>query len=552
MANGVLAQDKPNSAILDAVRGVASTDYQRRIPPANTAGVAATIENLTKPENRQWFNEFIDVLVNRIGMTIARNRSWSNPLAPFKRGMLEFGNTIEEIQTGLLEAHNYDPDRDYMEKTLFGRERPETQVNFHTVNRQDFYKVTINDALLKRAFLGGSGLSQFINQLMEAPTTSDQWDEFLLMSSLFKEYEHNGGFYHVNVPDVSSLDSSGDDARLALRKMRAMAGNLKFLSTKYNAARMPVFAQPDELMLFATPEFNAAIDVEALAAAFNIDRAQVHGKIVELPEENFGIEGAQAIMTTNEFFVIADTLFESTSQWNPANLHNNYFLHHHQVISASRFVPAVMFTTGADDEVIEVRYNVTGISAITFEDPNVTDVEHGGMVALTATATTDPEGSNGAVTWSVDGNTSQRTFITQYGVLHVAPDETATTLTVTASTAGIDYYNSRENPYTATLDVTVTGEPVGGWPVSTGTLAGITVLGEPIAGVDSGTLTYAATVPAGTVLTVDDIGVSVTDSSNVDVDVVEDGTDTGYTVTIVVDPGTDVDPVTYTVNVTFA
>ncbi len=553
MANGKLATDKPNSAILDAIRGIASTDYQRRIPATDTAGIASTIENLTKPENRQWMNEFMDALVNRIGMTIARSNSWSNPLAPFKRGMLEFGNTIEEIQVGLLEAHGYDPDRDYMEKTLFGRERPETQVNFHTINRQDMYKVTVNPDLLRRAFLAESGLSGFVNQLMEAPTTSDQWDEFLLMSSLFKEYEHNGGFYHVNVPDVANLNSTGDDARMALRKMRAMAGNLKFLSTEYNAAKMPVFAQPDDLMLFVTPEFNAAIDVEALAGAFNIDRAQMHGKIVELPESAIGVDGAQAIMTTSDFFVIADTTFESTNQWNPASLHNNYFLHHHQVISASRFVPAVMFTTGADDEVITIRTNITGISDITFESVDgvtPTGVERGGMVALVAEAESTPEGAN-AVSWGVTGNTSGRTFITQFGVLHVAPDETATSLTVTASTAGVDYENTRENPFTATLAVPVTGDPFGGWPVTTGTLSGITIKGEPIAGVTPSTTTYAATIPTGETLTKAGVKVTTTDNADVNVSVAANA-ELGYTVTIVVDPSTNDAPVTYTVNVTFA
>lgn len=553
MANGTLAQDKPNSAILDAIRGIASTDYQRRIPATDTAGVAATIENLTKPENRQWMNEFIDALVNRIGMTIARSNSWSNPLAPFKRGMLEYGNTIEEIQVGLLEAHGYDPDRDYMEKTLFGRERPEVQVNFHTINRQDMYKVTINPDLLKRAFLAESGLSGFVNQLMEAPTTSDQWDEFLLTSSLFKEYEHNGGFYHVNVPDVANLNSTGDDARLALRKMRAMAGNIKFLSTEYNAAKMPVYAKPDDLMLFVTPEFNAAIDVEALAGAFNIDRAQMHGKIVELPESAIGVDGAQAIMTTSDFFVIADALFESTNQWNPASLHNNYFLHHHQVISASRFVPAVMFTTGADDEVITIRTNVTGISDITFEPVDgvtPTSVERGGMVALLASAESTPDGAD-AVTWGVTGNTSGRTYITQYGVLHVAPDETATSLTVTAATAGVDYDNPRENAFTSTLAVSVTGEPFGGWPVTSGTISGITIKGEPIVGVTPSTTTYAATIPAGETLTKAGVKVTTTDSADVDVSVVKNG-EIGYTVTIVVDPSTNDDPTTYTVDVTFA
>lgn len=548
-----LANDKPNSAILDAVRGIASTDYARRIPAADSAGVAATIENLTSAGNRRWMNEFIDVLVNRIGMTIARSTSWANPLAPFKRGMLSYGNTIEEIQVGLLEAHGYDPDRDYMESTLFGRERPEVQVNFHTVNRQDFYKVTVNDALLKRAFLDPNGLSSFINQLMEAPTTSDQWDEFLLTSSLFREYESNGGFYHVNVPDVASLTSDASDARMALRKMRAMAGNLKFLSTNYNAAKMPVFASPEDLLLFVTPEYNAAIDVEALAGAFNIDRANMHGKIVELPQSAFGIEGAQAIMTTSEFFVIADTLFESTSQWNPANLHNNYFLHHHQVVSASRFVPAVMFTTGADDEVIILSAPVTSVVAITIEaiDGTVpTSVATDGIIALVSSAVTTPEGGEAAVIWTVTGGVSGRTFITQTGVLHVGADESATTLTVTATSAAVDYDNPRADPISATLAVTVTGGPVGGWPELGGGLSGLSLNGEAVAGVAPGTFTYATTIPTGTTLVKSGVVAQTIGSADVTVTVTKVGT-TGYTVAVLVDNGVGA-AVTYTFNVTFA
>lgn len=550
----VLAADKPNSAILDAVRGIASTDYARRIPAADAAGVAATIENLTNPNNRRWMNEFIDVLVNRIGMTIARSTSWTNPLAPFKRGMLSYGNTIEEIQTGLLQAHGYDPDRDYMESTLFGRERPEVQVNFHTVNRQDFYKVTVNDALLKRAFLDPQGLSGFINQLMEAPSTSDQWDEFLLTSSLFREYESNGGFHHVHVPDVAATISTGDDARMALRKMRAMAGNLKFLSTKYNAAKMPVFANPDDLLLFVTPEFNAGIDVEALAGAFNIDKAQMHGKVVELPQAAFGIEGTQAIMTTSDFFVIADSLFESTSQWNPANLHNNYFLHHHQVVSASRFVPAVMFTTGADDEVIVINSPVASVVAITIQaiDGTVpTNVATDGIIALVSSAVTNPVGGEAAVIWTVTGGLSGRTFITQAGVLHVAPDEAATTLTVKATSAAVDYTNPRLDPISATLAVTVTGGPVGGWPEKSGGLVGLSIKGVDVVGVVPGTFTYSATIPTGATLVKSEILATTRDSADVTITVTKLAANAGYTVVASVDNGVGA-AVTYTFNITFA
>jgi hypothetical protein len=437
-----------------------------------------------------------------------------------------------------------------MEATLFGRERPEVQVNFHTVNRQDFYKVTVNDALLKRAFLDPNGLSGFINQLMEAPSTSDQWDEFLLTASLFKEYESNGGFYHVNVPDVAALTSSGDDAKMALRKMRAMAGNLRFLSTQYNAAKMPVSAKPEDLLLFVTPEFNAGIDVEALAGAFNIDRAQMYGKIVELPQSAFGISGCQAIMTTDDFFVIADTLFESTSQWNPANLHNNYFLHHHEVISASRFVPAVMFTTGADDEVILVSDKVTGISAVTIEaiDGTVpTSVATDGAIALLATATN--EGGTTAVQWSVTGSSNPRTFISQAGVLHVAADETATVLHVTATSAAVDPDNPRLDPQTATLDVTVTGGPVSAWPEQGGGLAGLSIAGEPVSGVAPATFTYAVSLPAGTSLAKSGIIPNTIGSANTDVTVTKVDA-THSTIVVAVDNGVGA-AVDYTFNVTF-
>ena len=194
-----------NEGIMDAIRADSSMEYQNRIPSATEAGVKETVERLLN--YRAHYNEFIDALVNRIGLVIARNTSWTNPLAPFKRGLLTFGDTIEEVQVGLLKAHVYDPDREYLEKDLFGTERPDVQANFHRVNRQNFYKVTINEDLLRRAFLEPGGLNTFVNQLMSAPTTSDQWDEFLLTCSLFSKYESMGGFYHVNVPDLRDIES---------------------------------------------------------------------------------------------------------------------------------------------------------------------------------------------------------------------------------------------------------------------------------------------------------------------------------------------------------
>jgi hypothetical protein len=331
----------------------------------------------------------------------------------------------------------------------------------------DKYKLTIDNPMLNRAFLEQNGLTSFISQTMESFTTSDNWDEFLLTCQLFAEYEYNNGFFKVQVPDVAAHNSTEADAKAALRKMRAMADNLTFISTKYNAAGMPMAAPRSELLLFVTPEFNAAIDVEALAGAFNITSAQMHGRIIPLPEDQINIKGVQAIMTTRDFFVIADTLFETTQLWNPDSLQNNQWLHHHQIVSASRFVPAVMFTSEVVEEITMVENPVVAVTSISVTDRNgadVTDVTRGEVYQFTADVDTVlDDNTNEQVRWDVEGNKSLLTFIEQTGVLHVSGTEDATSLTVRATTVWIDP-EGVETAKTATETVTVSGTKTVLWP----------------------------------------------------------------------------------------
>jgi len=456
-----------NAQTLDRIRNKASTEYRARIPAATQAGVNATMQKLM--EYRPLRNEFIDALVNRIGLVLARNNSWTNPLSEFKAGMLNFGDTIEEYHMGLIKAKTYDPDRDSLEKELFGTERVEVQSSFHKINRMDKYKVTIDSPMLNRAFLETDGLTNFISQTMEAVTTSDNWDEFLLTCQLFAEYEFNNGFYKVQVPDVAADNSTEADAKATLRKLRSVADNLTFISTRYNPAGMPMAAKRSDLLLFVTPEFNAAIDVEALAGAFNISSAQVHGRIIPIPAEQMGIDGAQAIMTTKEFFVIADSLFETASLYNPDSLQNNYWLHHHQVVSASRFVPAVVFTTEVVESIVVTPNPVVAITSIAVTDrdgADVVNVTRGEVYQFTADVdTTLDDGTNEVVHWSVSDNTSLLTYITQQGVLHVGGAEDAATLDITATTVWIDPDGAETVSKTLVETVTVVGDKLVLWPV---------------------------------------------------------------------------------------
>lgn len=445
---------------LNAVRNQSGSDYVNRIPEATQANVKDVIENLWNYTAGR--NQFVDALVNQLGLVIFRNTTWTNPLAEFKIGMLEQGETIEEVMNGLLKATDYDFDRDELEKELFGNKPFETQTNFHKINRRDKYSFTVNMPGLRMALLNGQ-LGSFMTNVMSMPQTSDQYDEYLLMINLFKEFDNAGGTFNVNVPDVSDQASDSADSRFLLRRLREYSNTLPFISRLYNPAGMPVAARPDELMLITTATADAAMDVEALAAAFNITKAEFGSRKIVVPAKDFGIPGVQAILTTKNFFVVADNLIETTSLFNPSKLTTNYWMHHWQVMSASRFAPYVMFNSERPSTTIsEIETPVTGMDTITIKDKTgavqATNVIRGTLYDVSVNAVTTPAGGpNDAVNLSLSAHTSQFTYITNNGDLFIGPDEQAQTIDVISTSTDND-------AIVATVTRTVVGDLIFPWP----------------------------------------------------------------------------------------
>lgn len=444
----------------NALRNELSPTFQERVPAATKATLEESMAKLL--EFRPARNEFTDALVNQIAMTETRNRSWSNPLAEFKRGYLPYGSTVQEVQVGLLKARSYNHDRSYGEATLFGRKKIDAQSSYHTINREEFYEFTISDLQLRRAFLSPEGMNSFIGQVMNAAQTSDNLDEFTQTMNLFRLYHKNDGFFKVNVPDVGAMSSTEAQAKALLRAINTITSEVSFISPNYNAARMPISSKPDELVILATPAVKAAIDINALAAAFNVSYAEAQSRIVVVPESEFGIPGVQCVLVDRDFFQIWDTFMSQEQQQNAAGLYTNHFFHHHQIISASRFVTAILFWTGAGDVIETTPTPVTSIGAITYADlftgTPVTEFERGGQYQLTGEAVTTPEGGwNDAIVIDIAGAESSYSQFNQRGVIKVGVDEPSTQFKI-AVYAEDDHTKRKE------ANVAVKGKRVHIWP----------------------------------------------------------------------------------------
>lgn len=447
-----------NSTILDKIWLSGTNDYQQRIPQTTQNDIAATQAALFAPENLNLYNQFVDALVNRIGSTYVHQQTWRNPLAVFKKDAIRYGDKAQEIAVKWIKSHSYADDRE----DVFKMYRPDANVWFHTVNRREFYPITVNRDELEFAFTEDYGLNSFVSAIMAAPQNSDEYDEYRIMLELMAYYEDNFGFYKHQ---LSAAPTDKATAEELLVELRAYAGDLRFPSSRYNAGLIkdvPVFARPDELVILMTPRTQAVIDVMALAAAFNMDRETIQQRIVMVDE--FPVPNAVALLTTDDFFQCRDKLNQTTSQYNPLTLGTNYFLHRWGMYSVSPFVPAILFTTDSGTTIPTVTMTPSGLD-MTADSQTI---EAGGTVKLTLnlTGTVSPTGHPievlpDAAIFTIGimrGNNpvqDVRTWVDEYGVLHAGEKlETGDEITVTATSAYINPSGSTAK-YTDTVTVTV-------------------------------------------------------------------------------------------------
>ena len=453
-----------NTTIVGRVYLSGTNDFQQRVPNPTISGIDATSKFLFDPMNRRYLNEFIDSYVNRIGAQIVHNKSWENPLAVFKGATLRYGSSIQESALKWIKAHAYNVDDD----TLLKVSRPEAAVWYHSVNRKDRYDITIEEPDLRAAFADEMGLNRLIDAIMTVPRNSDNYDEYLCMLNQIAYYENNWGFFKHQ---VSAAPTDETTSKEFLKAVRAYANKLEFPTSLYSPVSaeygIPTFAKPEELVLFVTADAAAAVDVDTLASVFHLDKAEVAYRTIKLPE--LPIPNAFALLTTDQFFVASDYVYTNDSFYNPQTLATSYFLHHWEVVSASPFVPAILFTTDASTSVTTITQNVTGVN-ITAAKTSLKPGESTQMtVELTGTVTANDEGvevAPDAVTWSVSGETAasegeplalnSATRVDRLGVLHVQKTdlEVNNVLHVVGTTSYVNP-SGETTLYTKTVDITI-------------------------------------------------------------------------------------------------
>ena len=398
-------------------------------------------------------NAFASDLINRIVLVIVTSKMYENPWARLKKGKLDIGESVEEIFVNMAKAELYNPAGSA--ETVFKRSIPDIRAAFHVVNYQVFYPVTIENEDLSMAFTTQNGLYNLIEKIYETLYTADAYDEFNVMKYLIAEHILAG---HIKVVQAPSPNDEQGIRRL-VTAIKATSNKMKFQTSDYNLAGVKTHVKHENQTIIVSADFDAAMDVQVLAAAFNMEKAEflskrllvdsfgnidiprlaecapelcdnivydTEGHVVSAELKNISAEDLEmldtipAVIIDDDYMQIYDRLITMEDIRNPKGLYTNAFLHCWKIVSISPFAPAVAFS--------DSRPTVSSVTV----SPETANTVKGGNVNLQAVV-------NGSgffdctVTWSLSGANSTGTVITAAGDLHVAADETAKTITVKAT-----------------------------------------------------------------------------------------------------------------------
>lgn len=321
--------------ILNNIRLNASQEYQNRIPEAtrnNISTIGQAFETYTP-----LYNEFADALINKIGKTIVLQKMANNKLARFKAAGVVSPLDVEEIFVEMAKAEgSYDPEGP---NPLGRRETPDIKVYYHRRNRQDYYAVSVGDIDFSRTFRSEATVDAFLRRIINSMYSGDAHDEWLAMKNVVATYD---GYFDYQVAAPSATITKEEFAKGFVKTLRKAVNDLSFTSNQYNAAGVFTRSEASELVLLVHKDVCVEVDVERLATAFHQSETDIKVVPTILTMDDFGsMTNTYAVLVDREWFKIYDTLFKMEGQRNAQGLFTNYFLHHHQILSASKFANAV-------------------------------------------------------------------------------------------------------------------------------------------------------------------------------------------------------------------
>ena len=397
--------------------------------------------------NYQAVQESFFGLLKQIAYVATVTRVFDNPLAQLEGENMPLGWAGEETYVNPVQGRTFDVN-DFA--GILQKYEADVKVQYLTVNMDLQYPVTLTRDKIRTAFNSWRDLEEFINGIVNALYNGAYIGMFnytkALVSAAFKENKAQ----YIKVSAVTN-EATG---KALIKKLREMYTLFQLPSASYNSwakvgglgRPVTTCCAPEDIMLLIRADVMAAIDVDVLAAAFNMDKADFIGRVITV--DNFDVyadDGTKIYDGSDILGMICDKAWFKIKQqdmaldmwFNPNNRSWQYYLNVVKMYNYSLFANGVVIAT--DDPVVDA----TSVSV----DKATLSVAEGATAQVVVT--TEPFSSNATLSVASSAEGKATATISGKVVTITGVDAGSATITVTAT-------NSDTTTKTATVSVTVT------------------------------------------------------------------------------------------------
>ena len=395
--------------------------------------------------NTAVMNEFMNRLVNRIVYTSFENKYFNNPLQILEGDRIPLGYSGQEIYINPAKGRQYDVN-DFA--GLLVKYEADVKVQYTSVNMDLQYPVTVSRHKLKQAFVSWDSLDNFVMELSNSLYNGAYIDEFRFTKGLVSAaYSSN----QVQVRTISAISSEAT-AKTFVQTARELFLNMQLPSTEYNAwakvggygKDILTYSRPEDIVFLIRNDVRAYLDVNVLAEAFNMSKADLLGRII--PVDNFDqyddngtkiFDGSAIIgfIGDSSWFRIKRQDMYLDEFYNANNRTWQYYLNLTKMYNYSLFANGVVLATSAPSvDIVSMKFTEAAGAKVTVGDDIELHIE------------TTPFPANATITYS-SGTVANATVAAKQGNNKIA--------VVTGVKAGSSVITATAGNVTATYTITV-------------------------------------------------------------------------------------------------
>ena len=266
----------------------------------------------------------LDNIYNRvikIGRSVIRGIETTDPLDVFNKAPLNNGEVLEEVIVKLVESNTFAYD-DVNAKSPLATRSPDLAVRYYKDWTAKTFETGISRNEARKITLAGDDVETLAGRVATTLVESDKQEKYENMRDMFAWGVTNKIF--VNKGTIPPTNYKG-----ILNKLKDVISEMKFTNTTCNTAGIKRKTLVDDIYVIMPYKIKNAIDVNELAGVFNLDKAEIGSRIIEIDSgDNIYIVDRNAIISITRLYLMTDML-------NPQTLNMSYFLNTERLLAIS-------------------------------------------------------------------------------------------------------------------------------------------------------------------------------------------------------------------------